>query len=75
MIRLKTSQRLSFTLERHHLVGRKAYGATSGASIEVKHNIKWISSQKYKDNIGHWPSGTLPHRLVPDKGTYNEYLP
>lgn len=54
---------------------RKVYGATSGASIEVKHKKSWISSQQFKDNIGHWPSGTLPHRLVPDKGVYNEYLP
>ncbi len=54
---------------------RKVYGATSGASIEVKHKKSWISSQQFKDSVGHWPSGTLPHRLVPDKGAYNEYLP
>lgn len=54
---------------------RKVYGANSGASIEVKFDKKWISSQQYKDKVGHWPSGTLPHRLVPDKGAYSEYLP
>ncbi|WP_444996429.1 hypothetical protein [Aliikangiella sp. IMCC44359] len=53
----------------------KVYGAKSGASIEVQFNKKWISSQQYKDKIGHWPSGSLPHRLVPDKGSYYEYLP
>jgi len=54
---------------------RKVYGANSGASIEVKHKKKWISSKKYKDKVGHWPSGRLPHRLVPDKGAYNEFKP
>lgn len=54
---------------------RKVYGATSGASIEVKHKKSWLSSQQFKDRVGHWPSGILPHRLVPDKGAYNEYLP
>ena len=54
---------------------RKVYGAKSGTSIEVKYNRKWISSQQHKNKVGHWPSGSLPHRLVPDKGTYHEYLP
>lgn len=54
---------------------RKVYGAKSGASIEVKFNRKWISSQQYKNTVGHWPSGILPHRLVPDKGPFYEYLP
>lgn len=54
---------------------RKVYGANSGASIEVYHNKTWKSSQQYKNQVGHWPSGILPHRLVPDKGAYNEYLP
>ncbi len=54
---------------------RKVYGARNGASIEVKYKKKWISSQHYKNQVGHWPSGSLPHRLVPDKGAYNEYRP
>ncbi len=54
---------------------RKVYGANSGASIEVYHNKIWKSSQQYKNQVGHWPSGILPHRLVPDKGAYNEYFP
>ncbi len=54
---------------------RKVYGAKSGAHIEVMYNKRWLSSQQYKDNVGHWPSGILPHRLVPDKGDYHEYLP
>jgi hypothetical protein len=53
----------------------KVYGAKSGASIQVNNKGTWISTQKYKDKIGHWPSGTLPHRLVPDKGTYYEFNP
>lgn len=53
----------------------KVYGAKSGASIEVKYKKKWISSKKYKNKVGHWPSGRLPHRLVPDKGTYYEFKP
>lgn len=55
--------------------GRKVYGAASGASIEVKYKNSWISSQSFKNSVGHWPSGNLPHRLVPDRGVYNEYLP
>jgi hypothetical protein len=53
----------------------KVYGAKSGSSIEVKFKKAWISSSQYKTKVGHWPSGSLPHRLVPDKGTYYEYLP
>lgn len=51
------------------------YGAKSGASIEVYHKGAWVSSQSYKKNVGHWPSGRLPHRLVPDKGTYHAFNP
>lgn len=54
---------------------RKVYGAKSGASIEVKHNKSWVSTQQFKEKVGHWPSGSLPHRLVPDKGDYVEFLP
>jgi len=54
---------------------RKVLGAHSGASIEVRHHNRWISTQKYKDKVGHWPSGILPHRLVPDEGAYNVYSP
>lgn len=54
---------------------RKVYGANSGANIEVRHKRKWISTTKYKTTVGHWPSGILPHRLVPEKGGYREYKP
>lgn len=54
---------------------RKVYGAGSGASIEVKYKKKWISTKQFKNNVGHWPSGSLPHRLVPDNGAYNEFRP
>lgn len=53
----------------------KVFGAKSGAHIEVKYKKKWITSQKYKDKIGHWPSGVLPQRLEPDRGSYVEYNP
>jgi hypothetical protein len=56
-------------------LNRKVYGARSGSSIEVNYHKKWISSKDYKDKIGKWPSGILPHRLVPDTGKYYEYLP
>jgi hypothetical protein len=51
------------------------HGATSGANIQVFHNKKWVSSQKYKDQHGKWPPGTLPHRLHPEKGVYKEFQP
>lgn len=51
------------------------YGATSGANVHVKHKNNWISSAEYKKQVGHWPSGSLPHRLIPESGVYNEYLP
>ena len=44
-------------------------------TIEVQYKKKWISSEQYNNNVGHWPSSNLPHRLVPDKGTYNEFRP
>ena len=53
----------------------KVFGASSGANIQVLHNRAWTSSQKYKDDKGRWPSGTLPHRLVPEVGVYDEYKP
>jgi hypothetical protein len=53
----------------------KVYGAKSGASIEVKYNRAWVSSQQYKNTVGHWPSGNLPHRLMPDTGPYHEFTP
>lgn len=27
------------------------------------------------NNVGHWPSSTLPHRLTPDNGGYHECSP
>ena len=69
------SPKLSIAKELAKFFNIKAYGAKSGASIEVKYNKKWVSSQQYKNKVGHRPSGSLPHRLVPDKGTYHEYLP
>lgn len=51
------------------------YGATSGSDVQIKYGGKWISSEAYKKDQGHWPSGTLPHHLRPTKGRYNEYKP
>lgn len=51
------------------------YGAKSGSSIQVRSEGSWVSTEKYKDNVGAWPSGSLPHRLVPDKGEFYEYQP
>ncbi|MEO1043568.1 MAG: hypothetical protein AAFX52_14900 [Pseudomonadota bacterium] len=51
------------------------YGASSGTSIVVKHKRKWISTQAFKNKAGKWPSGMLPHRLVPDRGDFREYKP
>lgn len=61
--------------------GRSVYGASSGSHIQVKHkhkgekSAKWVKSSKYKSRHGKWPSGSLPHRLHPDMGTYREYKP
>lgn len=67
--------KLSISQALANFLNVKVFGANSGASIEVRHSGAWISSQRYKDTVGHWPSGRLPHRLVPDRGTYNEFFP
>lgn len=54
---------------------KPVFGAHSGASIQVKHNNKWINTKQFKQSVGHWPSSKLPHRLVPDKGEYREHKP
>ncbi len=51
------------------------FGATSGSSVQVFSNKAWTYTKDYKKTVGHWPSGTLPHRLVPDKGGYHEFSP
>jgi hypothetical protein len=51
------------------------FGASSGSSIQVFSKKNWISSKDYKKTVGHWPSGSLPHRLIPDKGGYHEFSP
>jgi hypothetical protein len=51
------------------------FGARSGSSIQVFSNKTWMSSKDFKQTVGHWPSGSLPHRLAPDKGGYHEYFP
>jgi hypothetical protein len=50
-------------------------GALSGANIEVKRNGKWISSDAYKSQVGHYPGPSQVLRLQPTKGTYNDFAP
>lgn len=54
---------------------RTVYGASSGAHIEVLHHGHWVSSARYKAGAGQWPSGSLVHRLHPDRGEYHAYRP
>ncbi len=51
------------------------FGAMSGSDVRVLTGGKWITSEAYKKANGHWPSGRLPQRLQPDRGTYNEFKP
>lgn len=55
--------------------GLKTYGASAGSHIEVLHRGGWVSSERYRSEIGRWPSGALQHRLTPDRGNYDEYGP
>lgn len=55
--------------------GMKTHGASAGSHIEVLHRSSWISSARYRSDIGRWPSGALQHRLMPDRGNYDEYRP
>lgn len=52
------------------------FGATSGSSIQVKHNGAWMPSPAFLKQTGRKfvkESDTL--RLAPDQGVYNEYKP
>ena len=55
--------------------GVRVFGASSGANVQVRRGGKWISSKTYHQQVGHWPSGRLPHRLVPEAGSFREYAP
>ncbi len=55
--------------------GLKTYGASAGSHIEVLHRGAWVSSTRYRSQVGRWPSGALQHRLTPDRGHYDEYRP
>jgi hypothetical protein len=55
--------------------GCVCYGASSGSHIEVRNRGRWVSSGSYRAHVGHWPSGSLRHRLSPDRGGYNAYSP
>ena len=74
-LNLKNSPKPSIAQAMADFFNVTVYGATSGASIQVRANTGWMSTQTYKDAQGRWPSGTLPHRLVPDRGTYRAYNP
>lgn len=71
----KNTPKRSIAQELANYFDQPVYGAHSGASIQVKYNNKWISTKHFKQVVGHWPSSTLPHRLVPDKGEYREHKP
>ena len=55
--------------------GLTTYGAAAGSHIEVQHGGAWVSSARYRRDVGRWPSGMLQHRLTPDRGSYNAYTP
>ena len=55
--------------------GCRCYGASSGSHLEVLHRNEWVSSAKYKNQVGNWPSGVLEHRLTPDRGNFDQYNP
>lgn len=74
-LNLKNTPKPSIAQSMAHFFNVTVYGATSGASIEVRDTSGWLSTQRYKDAKGRWPSGSLPHRLVPDRGTYRAYNP
>jgi hypothetical protein len=65
----------SFAATLARYLGRTVYGAKSGASVQVKYKQNWVSTKQYRQLVGHWPSGALPHRLVPDKGSYQAFSP
>lgn len=71
----KNTPKKSIAQEIANYFNRPVYGALSGASIQVKHKNNWMSTKDFKKTVGHWPSGALPHRLVPDKGEYREHKP
>jgi hypothetical protein len=54
---------------------RPAFGAESGSHLEVSQAGHWMKTSQFKRSTGHWPKPSLPHRLVPDRGTYREFLP
>lgn len=54
---------------------RDVIGANSGSHIEVRSGGSWMRSNEYRARYGHFPSGNLPHKLVPDQGTYQSCQP
>jgi hypothetical protein len=55
--------------------GLPTYGATSGSHVEVFSDGHWTKTNRYRATVGHWPSARLEHRLKPDRGDYQEFLP
>jgi hypothetical protein len=52
------------------------YGATSGSSIQVKHNGSWVPSPEFlTDTRRRFVNEQDMLRLAPDIGDYNEYRP
>jgi hypothetical protein len=54
---------------------RTCYGAGSGSHCEVFSGGHWETTGRYRSEMGRWPSGALLHRLQPDRGRYNAFIP
>lgn len=53
-----------------------AFGSPStGTHIEVLDNGKWMTSDEYRKAYGKYSSGTMQHRMRPDKGDYVKFDP
>jgi hypothetical protein len=58
------------------LCNQPAFGSPeSGTHMEVFENGKWVKTDEYKNLHGSYPSGTMRHRMRPDKGDYIEFKP
>jgi hypothetical protein len=55
--------------------GVPVFGAGSGSHIEVQRKGEWITSNKYRQESGRWPSEPQTLRLHPDRGSYNRFNP
>jgi hypothetical protein len=47
----------------------------NGVTDPVDIRGHWTNSAQYKAAVGQWPSGSMVHRLHPDRGEYHAYHP